>query len=72
MEHGATPNASRREVATDLRIDWPRSLKTAGFDPQRPQCLVSVRAITLLDRGRGKPSLSFRLASCVRRAAEFP
>ncbi|UKN43074.1 class I SAM-dependent methyltransferase [Mycobacterium lepromatosis] len=35
-EHGATPNADRREVAADLRTDWPRPLKAAGFDPQRP------------------------------------
>jgi len=35
-EHGAEPTAQRREVAVDLRQDWPAALKTAGFDPARP------------------------------------
>ncbi|OAR20790.1 class I SAM-dependent methyltransferase [Mycobacterium leprae] len=34
-EQGAIPNAGRSEVAADLRADWPRALKAAGFDPQR-------------------------------------
>jgi methyltransferase (TIGR00027 family) len=32
-EHGAVPTAERREVAIDLRQDWPAALKAAGFDP---------------------------------------
>ena len=35
-EQGATPKARRREVAADLRTDWPTELKGAGFDPQSP------------------------------------
>jgi methyltransferase (TIGR00027 family) len=35
-EHGAAPKADRREVAADLRTDWPTPLKAAGFDPQQP------------------------------------
>ncbi|OBJ56158.1 class I SAM-dependent methyltransferase [Mycobacterium sp. 1423905.2] len=35
-EHGATPNAIRREVAADLRTDWSVPLKGAGFDPRTP------------------------------------
>ncbi len=34
--HGAHPNARRREVATDLREDWPEALTAAGFDPEQP------------------------------------
>lgn len=34
--HGATPTAERREVAVDLRQDWPAALQAAGFDPARP------------------------------------
>ncbi|MEZ0367233.1 class I SAM-dependent methyltransferase [Mycobacterium sp. pUA109] len=30
---GATPSAERREVASDLRQDWPAALRAAGFDP---------------------------------------
>jgi methyltransferase (TIGR00027 family) len=35
-KHGAVPTAERREVAIDLRQDWPAALQTAGFDPARP------------------------------------
>jgi methyltransferase (TIGR00027 family) len=34
--HGATPKARRREVAADLRTDWPTPLQAAGFDPREP------------------------------------
>lgn len=33
--HGATPRADRREVAVDLRHDWPQALRNAGFDVNR-------------------------------------
>jgi methyltransferase (TIGR00027 family) len=33
---GAIPSASRREVAVDLRHDWPAALCDAGFDPDVP------------------------------------
>ena len=32
-KNGATPSAERREVAIDLRQDWPAALRAAGFDP---------------------------------------
>jgi len=32
-ENGVTPAADRREVAIDLRQDWPAALRAAGFDP---------------------------------------
>jgi methyltransferase (TIGR00027 family) len=32
-ENGVTPSADRREVAIDLRQDWPAALRDAGFDP---------------------------------------
>jgi methyltransferase (TIGR00027 family) len=32
-ENGVTPSADRREVAIDLRQDWPAALHAAGFDP---------------------------------------
>jgi methyltransferase (TIGR00027 family) len=34
--HGATPVADRRPVPIDLRHDWPRALREAGFDAGRP------------------------------------
>lgn len=34
--HGAAPSAERREVAVDLRQDWPSALRAAGFDPTAP------------------------------------
>ncbi|WP_069162504.1 SAM-dependent methyltransferase [Nocardia altamirensis] len=33
---GAVPKADRREVAVDLRDDWPAALIDAGFDPAEP------------------------------------
>jgi methyltransferase (TIGR00027 family) len=33
VENGVTPTADRREVAIDLRQDWPAALRAAGFDP---------------------------------------
>jgi methyltransferase (TIGR00027 family) len=34
--HGAQPSAVRREVPADLRMDWPQSLRDAGFDAAQP------------------------------------
>jgi methyltransferase (TIGR00027 family) len=33
---GATPTATHRTVAIDLREDWPTALKENGFDPSQP------------------------------------
>jgi methyltransferase (TIGR00027 family) len=33
---GVIPSATRREVAADLRHDWPAALRAAGFDPDAP------------------------------------
>jgi methyltransferase (TIGR00027 family) len=35
-DNGVTPSADRREVAIDLRQDWPAALRAAGFDPTQP------------------------------------
>ena len=35
-EAGVSPIADRREVAVDLRADWPAALAAAGFDTARP------------------------------------
>ncbi len=32
-DNGVHPSAERREVAIDLRQDWPAALRAAGFDP---------------------------------------
>jgi methyltransferase (TIGR00027 family) len=40
-EHGDAPRAERREVAVDLRDDWPQALKAAGFDPARPSAWIA-------------------------------
>lgn len=34
--HGAQPSAQRHEVAIDLRQDWPKALREAGFDDGAP------------------------------------
>ena len=35
-EHGVKPAALLRQVAIDLRHDWPNALRQAGFDPSAP------------------------------------
>lgn len=40
-EHGDTATADRREVAIDLRDDWPSALKAAGFDPSQPSAWIA-------------------------------
>jgi methyltransferase (TIGR00027 family) len=35
-EHGVQASSTRREVAIDLRQDWPKALREAGFDADAP------------------------------------
>jgi methyltransferase (TIGR00027 family) len=35
-QHDVSPTAVRREVAMDLRFDWPNALRQAGFDSSVP------------------------------------
>jgi methyltransferase (TIGR00027 family) len=37
---GCRPTAQRREVAVDLRDDWPRALLERGFDPASPSAWI--------------------------------
>lgn len=39
--HGADPKAERREVAVDLRDDWPTALRSNGFDPGAPSAWIA-------------------------------
>lgn len=38
---GVRPTAERREVAVDLRDDWPRALLAHGFDPSSPSAWIA-------------------------------
>src|SRR6516225_672999 len=38
---GVAPKADLRTVAIDLRQDWPKALKGAGFDPSRPTAWIA-------------------------------
>jgi methyltransferase (TIGR00027 family) len=40
-EQGAKPNAERREVAIDLRDDWPQALRDSGFDAAQPSAWIA-------------------------------
>jgi len=40
-EQGAKPNAERREVAIDLREDWPQALQDSGFDAGKPSAWIA-------------------------------
>jgi methyltransferase (TIGR00027 family) len=35
-DNGVTPSARRHEVPIDLRLDWPKALRDAGFDGTMP------------------------------------
>lgn len=39
--HGDAPTAERREVAVDLRNDWPQALRDKGFDPSKPSAWIA-------------------------------
>jgi methyltransferase (TIGR00027 family) len=38
---GAQPRAERREIAIDLREDWPQALRDSGFDPNEPSAWIA-------------------------------
>jgi methyltransferase (TIGR00027 family) len=38
---GVQPRAERREVAVDLREDWPRALRDSGFDAAKPSAWIA-------------------------------
>lgn len=39
--HGAQPRAERREIAVDLREDWPQALRASGFDAAKPSAWIA-------------------------------
>jgi methyltransferase (TIGR00027 family) len=39
--HGAVPTAERREIAVDLRNDWPQALRDNGFNAARPSAWIA-------------------------------
>jgi methyltransferase (TIGR00027 family) len=50
-EHGAVPTAERREVASDLRQDWPAALTVAGLDSARPTAWLAEGLLPYLPAG---------------------
>ena len=38
---GDAPTAERREIAVDLRDDWPQALRDSGFDPSKPSAWLA-------------------------------
>src|ERR1700739_4048997 len=40
-DHGAQPRAERREIAVDLREDWPQALRDNGFDEAEPSAWIA-------------------------------
>ena len=39
--HDVQPRAERREIAVDLRDDWPQALRDSGFDPAAPSAWIA-------------------------------
>ncbi|RAV18149.1 SAM-dependent methyltransferase [Mycolicibacterium sp. GF69] len=48
---GHTPRAARREVAVDLRDDWPQALRDNGFDPAKPSAWIAEGLLIYLPAG---------------------
>ncbi len=40
-QRGIRPAAERREIAVDLREDWPQALCDSGFDPEQPSAWIA-------------------------------
>ncbi len=49
--HGAQPNAERREIAIDLREDWPQALRDHGFDPAKASAWIAEGLMIYLPAG---------------------
>jgi methyltransferase (TIGR00027 family) len=49
--HGDKPTAERREIAVDLRQDWPQALKDNGFDPTKPSAWIAEGLLIYLPAG---------------------
>lgn len=47
-QQGAQARAERREVAVDLREDWPQALRDSGFDPAEPSAWIAEGLIVYL------------------------
>jgi methyltransferase (TIGR00027 family) len=52
-DRGDVPAADRREVAVDLREDWPKALRDSGFDPAKPSAQLSAGIDSLAAPGSG-------------------
>jgi methyltransferase (TIGR00027 family) len=50
-EQGAKANAERREVAIDLREDWPQALRDSGFDAAKPSAWIAEGLLIYLPAG---------------------
>jgi methyltransferase (TIGR00027 family) len=40
-DHRVQPRAERREIAVDLRDDWPQALRDGGFDAAKPSAWIA-------------------------------
>ncbi|GAY17417.1 SAM-dependent methyltransferase [Mycobacterium sp. shizuoka-1] len=49
--HGATARAARREIAIDLRDDWPRALRDSGFRLDEPSAWIAEGLLIYLPAG---------------------
>ena len=49
---GAQPRAERREIAVDLREDWPQALRDSGFDPAKPSAWIAEGLLIYLPASR--------------------
>ena len=70
--HGAQPRAERREVAVDLREDWPQALRDSGFDAAKPSAWIAEGLLIYLPGRRARSSCSPASTRCPAPAATSP
>ena len=66
---GESPTAERREIAVDLRDDWPAALRGSGFDPSRPSAWIVEGLLVYLPAAAQGRALQPASMSWRRRAA---
>ena len=71
-QHGVEPSAQRREVPIDLRFDWPKALRDAGFDAGQSDRVAGRGPVDVPARRRPGPALRADHRRSAPRAAASP
>jgi methyltransferase (TIGR00027 family) len=70
-DHDASPTTERREIAVDLRENWPKSLLDRGFDSTKPSAWLA-EGIMMYLPGSVQEQLCGGIDSLARQAVTWP